>query len=294
MAEGLKIWSVYVLRDPRNNAIRYVGVTTRELAKRLAGHIQKLHDTPKCAWIRDLIACDLRPTIEAVDSGSGDWEAAEKSWIQRCKDDGCSLTNSTIGGHGTAGYQYTPEVRAKMAAALKGKGKGKKHSPERVAKSAAAHRALNRKVTESGKAALSKAHKGKTISEEHRKRISEYMRGRSVSEETRAKLSATSKGRSKSPEQRAKLSAANKGKRLSQETRAKMVQAWDRRKRDRTDFPEMSRPGRKNRPGQKVSPETREKLRAVWANRKKARSSFPEMSRGKFVGRNISKRKAGD
>jgi hypothetical protein len=230
-----KPWTIYILRDPRTSAIRYVGVTTQGLAKRLSSHIKNLHGTPRCAWIRELIACGLQPSLEAVETGSGDWQATERSWIQRCKNDGCPLTNTTIGGNGTAGYQFTPEVRAKIGAASK----GKKHSPERIAKVAAAHRALNRKVTEEHKAKVGERHRGKSfISEEGRKRISEWSRNRVVSASTRSKLSALRKGKPKSEEWRAKISATVKGFKHSDAARAKMREAWDKRKLERSEFPE--------------------------------------------------------
>jgi hypothetical protein len=238
----MKPWTIYALRDPRTNGIRYVGVTTQKLAKRLSSHIRILRDTPRCTWIREVLACGLQPSIEAMETGSGDWQAAERSWIQRCKDDGCLLTNTTIGGTGTVGYQFTSEVRAKIAAAAK----GKKYSPERVANAAAAHRALNRKLTEEHKRKLSEHNRGKClISDEGLSRISEYSRNRVVSTATRSKISALWKAKPKSEESRAKISESLKGFKHSAAARARMREAWDKRKLERSEFPEKQTTPRK-------------------------------------------------
>lgn len=235
---GMKTWHIYVLRDPRDNAVRYVGVTTNA-RKRYGSHLKTKDGTPRATWIRELLAADLAPTIEIIESGDvADYQAAEKHWIARFRADGCRLTNTTEGGNGTAGYEPTPEVRAKIGAAAR----GKKHTPERIAKVVAAHRALNRKLSDEHKANLSRVHKGKSISEEHRQRLLEANRGRVVSDETKAKISAKRKGHQKSPEWRAKLAASATGKKATPEARAKMSA---------------------QRRGRIFSPETRAKLSAV-------------------------------
>ena len=123
------------------------------------------------------------------------------------------LRNRTNGGEGFSGAIHTPETKAKLSAAMKGENSpnyGKTLSPEIKAK-------------------LSAAHKGKTLSPETRAKISATMKGKTLSPETKAKLSAAMKGENSpnygktlSPEIKAKLSAAHKGKTLSPETRAKI------------------------------------------------------------------------
>ena len=94
------------------------------------------------------------------------------------------LHNLTNGGDGTSGCIHSPETRAKMSAAHKGK---KNHNY------------------------------GKTLSPETRAKISAATKGKTRSPETRAKMSAALKGenhpfygKSRSPETRAKMSAAVK------------------------------------------------------------------------------------
>ena len=107
---------------------------------------------------------------------------------------GC-LRNLTDGGDGVSGCIPSPETRAKMSAAQK----GRTFSPEALARMSAAQ--ANR-------------------SPEHRAKISAASHNRSP--ETRAKLSAANKSRSWTAEARAKLSAAFKGRKLSPEARANM------------------------------------------------------------------------
>jgi plasmid stability protein len=120
------------------------------------------------------------------------------------------LHNLTNGGDGASGCIHSPETKAKMSAAHKGKKNhnyGKTLSPETRAK-------------------ISAATKGKTRSPETRAKMSAALKGenhpfygKSHTPEARAKMSAAVKGENNpfygktfSPEARAKISAARKGK----------------------------------------------------------------------------------
>ncbi len=101
------------------------------------------------------------------------------------------------------GYRQSPEHRAKIGKAHK----GKTLSPETRAK-------------------IGKANQGKTRSPETRAKISEANQGRTYTPETRAKISEANsgenhpmQGKTLSPKHRAKISEANQGKELSPETK---------------------------------------------------------------------------
>ena len=89
-------WTIYVLCDPRVTdpvqRVRYVGVTTRDVAKRLQGHLREARrgnsKTYKARWIRTLIAENIIPLIEIVDCGVGDrpWDRNEVAWIRHFRD----------------------------------------------------------------------------------------------------------------------------------------------------------------------------------------------------------------
>lgn len=89
--------------------------------------------------------------------------------------------NTSAGGTGNKGVNFSPEWRAKIGAASK----------------------------------------GRTHNEDTKNRISQKLMGHAVSQETRDKISAGNKGKKRTPEQRAAQSQRMKGKVMSPEARAK-------------------------------------------------------------------------
>lgn len=112
-------WIVYVLRDPRDRRIRYVGWTSKPQARRLREHVYDARRGLQChraKWIRVLLALGLAPTIYVIERGAGDaWQVRERHWIARCRSIGCDLTNATDGGDGVV--NPTADVRERIAAA---------------------------------------------------------------------------------------------------------------------------------------------------------------------------------
>lgn len=58
--------TVYVLKDPRDLRVRYVGATTVALTTRLAGHLTSPASEAVRAWVAELKAAGLLPIIEPV------------------------------------------------------------------------------------------------------------------------------------------------------------------------------------------------------------------------------------
>lgn len=215
------------------------------------------------------------PRIEAIEQGTGDWEAAERRWIAWHKEHGHNLCNSTDGGEGASpGRTPSPETRAKISAAHK----GKKLSTEHRAKLSAARKGRGPVLTAESYAKMSRTKTGrpghKPSPECVVKRVAKVKAtwGRKKAEgwkpapcspEGRARTTAALVGHKVSPETRAKISAANKGRGLgrkpSPETRAKMSAA------------QKSLQEAKRASGLKthVRPETRAKLSAVAKLRKR-------------------------
>lgn len=186
-------WSVYVLRDPRNLDIRYVGVTHR-LKTRLFDHIQQARrkdPTYRSNWIRSLLAGGLRPLVEIVEQGFGEaWKEAERTWIRHYRNTGARLTNLTDGGEGTPGVVRSEEYRKKISL----RQKGRPANPEAIAKAAAKLR-------------------GRKLSAEHIEKIRLALKGNIVrTPEFCAQISARQIGRKPSAETREKQAAAKLGK----------------------------------------------------------------------------------
>ncbi len=153
---------IYVLIDPRTDAVRYVGVTTELLRKRGYKHIfTRNHTTPRGRWVNSLYDLGLRPTIKQVDEvPDSEWDAAERRWIQHFRDAGCDLVNDTLGGPGFS-RPHTEETKRKISEHRKG------IKPVRPDKAAWA-------------AAISRGHQGKQKSSEHRAKLAAAQRGKSV------------------------------------------------------------------------------------------------------------------
>jgi hypothetical protein len=180
----MSAWHIYSLIDPLNHRVRYVGKTD-DVRRRLRKHITlALHSqrrNHRLDWIRSLVDAGQLPTLAIIESGEGDWKAAEKHWIAFYRMAGAELVNATDGGEGM--NNPSAETRAKISA----KTKAAMASPEVRAKLLAAR-----------------------ASPEYRTRSSVAAKARLASPEARAKYSAAVKRQWQKPEYRAKHLAANK------------------------------------------------------------------------------------
>jgi len=142
--------SIYVLRDPRDGRVRYVGKTTKEVQVRLKGHIEKSRDLSNrwhvANWIRSLDSFGLKPEIEKIREVADEYlDDAERFCIKEFKRLGCDLTNGTEGGDGGItgnGTMWTAEAIRKRRENARGKPsprRGMKQSPELVAKRMASY-----------------------------------------------------------------------------------------------------------------------------------------------------------
>lgn len=111
---------IYVLIDPRDGLVKYVGKASHPRA-RLADHISNAHrHRHRCArWIQHLKADGLVPRMVVIESNPRDWRAAEKQWIAFWRNLGRPLTNLAEGGYGSDGYVMTDEAKVKISSALK-------------------------------------------------------------------------------------------------------------------------------------------------------------------------------
>lgn len=108
---------IYVLRDPRTNAVRYVGKTVQSLARRLNAHVLRsaAKRTHRDCWIAGLTAAGLSPIIECIATAGADWVEREQFWIAHYRASGSDLTNQTDGGEGTPGIEFSDSLRRQMS-----------------------------------------------------------------------------------------------------------------------------------------------------------------------------------
>jgi hypothetical protein len=210
-------WTVYTIKDPRTGAIRYVGWTSKSLARRLNTHIQeaisKRARSYRAKWLLSLLSIGIRPVIEAIEHGNGDgWAEAERRWIAKFRADGARLVNATDGGEGTPGMRVSEKAKRMTAERTRGKAR----PPEVIAKWHAAARAANlgRKFTPEHRAKISAGNTGKPKVTTALRRYAEGLRTGTitVSPETRAKQSRARKARVTTDETRARMSAAHKAR----------------------------------------------------------------------------------
>ena len=218
--------------------MRYVGWTTNP-KKRLALHLKQAtrgYDTTRCGnWKRSLLREGVTPTLTVVEEGEGPgWAAAEVRWVAHCRAlSGELLTNLTEGGEGALGVTRSPETRAKMGAASR----GRKHSEE--VKALLRAQRLGSKAADEVRARMSVAHQGKTKTPDVIEKSAAFWRGRKHSDATKEKIRA-SHGSSRevakpkrSEKSRSKTSASLKehyanqggGRKMSEEAKEKIRQA---------------------------------------------------------------------
>lgn len=77
--------TIYVLKDPRDGVVRYVGQTEYGLRDRLIGHVSERHSTRRVSeWVSALFSLGIRPTIETLEVVTDVHLAndREEHWIQ--------------------------------------------------------------------------------------------------------------------------------------------------------------------------------------------------------------------
>ena len=79
LSQGGGGWEIYALVDPRDETVRYVGVTSAGLEKRLRRHLLKPSNGGLRRWFSELAGTP--PSIRLLDEGTKGWARAERYWI---------------------------------------------------------------------------------------------------------------------------------------------------------------------------------------------------------------------
>lgn len=189
---------IYALIDPKSDEIRYIGYT-KNLGRRLSGHLTDKSSTHKTNWIKSLIKKKQRPLIEIIDEVSeSEKNFWEQHYISLYKSWGVRLTNSTEGGDGGGrlGKKSKKSSLKKRRRTLK----LKKKIPGYIAPSYRKKTRQEQLLTLTSESVRRKAveTRRKNYSEWHsietKKKISIGNKGKFVSEETRRKQSQKRKG----------------------------------------------------------------------------------------------------
>lgn len=101
---------IYALLEPDTKEIRYIGKTI-DPEKRLKSHINSANKVDKRYkksyvknWIYSLLLKNKNPEMIIIEEvNNKNWQSREKYWIKFYKDEGCKLTNLTLGGDGHDG-----------------------------------------------------------------------------------------------------------------------------------------------------------------------------------------------
>lgn len=110
-----KTMFVYVLKDPRNDKIKYVG-QTEDWPGRLRQHLQtpkKYLHLPKYQWVQELKNLGIIFSVEILNycTSSSMLNEYEIFWIKHFNDSGCDLFNRTRGGRGIHGCRRSAPIR---------------------------------------------------------------------------------------------------------------------------------------------------------------------------------------
>lgn len=113
---------IYFLYDPREGPgaePRYVGKTSKTIARRLTEHLHlaKTGDhTYRSHWIASLLTLGVRPAIACIEDEVPDEliDEREVHWISALRDNGARLTNLTDGGDGTPGRVMSEDERQRV------------------------------------------------------------------------------------------------------------------------------------------------------------------------------------
>jgi hypothetical protein len=218
---------IYVLKDPRDGEIRYVGQTQQSPQQRLGQHKRQRIERPVGGWVNDLKGRGLQPTIEVIEEPHPErLDEREEYYIKRFREIGLDILNVLDVGKGRKGYRPPAEVRQKVSASIKERWKTlDEEEKERIISN------LNMDGS---------AWKGRTHTEESRKKMSEAAKkrpanrkGMTNSEEHRRRISKAKKGKRVDhlldPEAIKKVADSKRGKPRSEETKRKISESLRKR-----------------------------------------------------------------
>lgn len=184
MSEVYPTTFIYALCDPRTETLRYVGKSNSPV-RRLERHLREARTLRSCHrhdWLASLLAAGVKPSLCILEECAASvWAEREQFWIAFHRAAGCDLVNNSDGGEGNEGYVFSPESRARMSAARKGRPK-----PEGFGTKISAANS-GQKLTPEQAERQREAQQAKVITPEHRARMTQGRIGMKMSAECLAK-----------------------------------------------------------------------------------------------------------
>jgi len=178
---------VYIYRDPTNGQPFYVG---KGKGPRFSRHLKRQDKHPLTQKIEKLRSLSEEPKIEVIEKPSEGFALRAEEFLIVYfgrKDLGLgTLLNLTNGGEGSSGIRMSQATKDKLSLAFK----GKKQSPETIAKRMAGKKPL----TDEAKERIAQSKRGVPLTEEHKAKLAAAKLGKTRgprSEETKAKISAS-------------------------------------------------------------------------------------------------------
>ena len=116
---------LYGLYDPRTSELRYIGITTRNINRRLREHVSNPTNPRMAKWINDLTSLGITPTITVIREYHtyDDLLQGEIIEIKQCRDLDIDLYNFSLGGdlNPMFGNHHSEESKKKMSLQRKGR-----------------------------------------------------------------------------------------------------------------------------------------------------------------------------
>ena len=185
--------SIYALIDPRNDSIRYVGMTTITIEIRLDRHIRcrNRNNNHKNKWIRKLISMGMTPSVVLIEIvGHSMWQKREMYWIDYCRKMGCNLVNATAGGDGFIELDDEAKQRGYRNSAKSRTGIPKSKETIEKMRQRAIERWKNPEYREKISGVMKRVYE---LDPSLRKRVGDAIRVSSSSDESRARRSISAK-----------------------------------------------------------------------------------------------------
>ena len=174
---------IYILIDPRDYKIRYVG-QTNNIKIRYNSHICDINsNTHKSKWIKSLKNLGFRPKIVVIGEYTKDTiDVWEMFWITYYRQCGYELTNYGDGGKTRKGYKWSEATHQKFKRTVT----GRKLSENTKRKMSDAH--MGKKMSNDAKLKMRNNNLGRKMPDDIKNKIRLKLVGRKVSDETKNKL----------------------------------------------------------------------------------------------------------